>query len=62
MGLWYFGNIDRYEAEQVVKFDGDYLVRFSDSKGYYVLTTKWEGQAKHFVIRELEDEVRTSYK
>jgi len=40
----------------MVKQDGDYLVRFSEAKGY-VLTTKWEAQARHFVIQKLEDEV-----
>ena len=53
---WYYDLIPRADADRMVKLDGDYLVRFSDTKGY-VLTTKWEGQARHFVIQKLEDEV-----
>ena len=54
--MWYYDSLPRGDADRMVKNDGDYLVRFSDTKGY-VLTTKWEGQAKHFVIQKLEDEV-----
>lgn len=54
--LWYYDLLPRTDADRMVKQDGDYLVRFSDTKGY-VLTTKWEGQARHFVIQKLEDEV-----
>ena len=53
---WYYDPLPRADADRMVKLDGDYLVRFSDTKGY-VLTTKWEGQARHFVIQKLEDEV-----
>ena len=53
---WYYEPLPRADADRMVKQDGDYLVRFSETKGY-VLTTKWEGQPRHFVIQKLEDEV-----
>lgn len=57
---WYYDPLPRVDADRMVKLDGDYLVRFSDTKGY-VLTTKWEGQPRHFVIQKLEEEVLTHY-
>ena len=52
---WYFGDIDRRLAESKVKTEGDYLVRYSERQGKYVLTCKFKGASKHFVIQTFED-------
>ncbi|KAK3591467.1 hypothetical protein CHS0354_033465 [Potamilus streckersoni] len=48
---WYHGSISRQRAEQLVKKNGDFLVRDSISKpGDFVLTVCWKGVPLHFVI------------
>ena len=49
--LWYYGEVSRKDAEQLLRKDGDYLIRYSKDKGP-VLTMKWEGLAKHFYSSE----------
>ena len=55
--LWYHGEIPRDTALQLIKNDGDCLVRFSNTKDAHILTAKWEGQVKHFVIEKLDHQV-----
>jgi RIO-like serine/threonine protein kinase len=52
---WYFGVVDRRDAEKKCINDGDYLVRYSDRQNKYVLTVHWNGQGRHFVIQEVPD-------
>lgn len=56
---WYYGDIPREDTHQMVKADGDYLVRYSGNKKCYVATTKWEGVIKHFAIQK-SDEVQNA--
>uniref|UniRef100_A0A0K0E7C9 SH2 domain-containing protein n=1 Tax=Strongyloides stercoralis TaxID=6248 RepID=A0A0K0E7C9_STRER len=50
---WYHGLIRRIEAEDLLKNDGDFLVRDSiSSKGKYVLTVQWLLKPLHFQINE----------
>ena len=53
--LWYYGEVSRKDAEQLLRKDGDYLIRYSKDKGP-VLTMKWEGLAKHFIVQRTEDD------
>ena len=52
---WYFGTIDRKEAEMKCRQAGEYLVRFSVKQNKYVLTVHWNGNGRHFVIQEVPD-------
>ncbi len=52
---WYFGDIDRRLAENKCKVEGDYMVRYSERQRKYVLTCKYKGSAKHFVIQVFTD-------
>ena len=52
--LWYYGEVSRKDAEQLLRKDGDYLIRLSRDKGY-VLTMKWQGGPKHFVVQTTDD-------
>jgi hypothetical protein len=52
--LWYYGEVNRKDAEQLLRKDGDYLIRLSKEKGP-VLTMKWQGIAKHFVVQYTEE-------
>lgn len=52
---WYFGSIDRKEAESKCRSVGDFLVRFSDRQNKHVLTVHWNGTGRHFVIQEVPD-------
>ena len=51
----YYDDIPREDTHQMVKADGDYLIRFSGNKQCYVATTKWEGVIKHFAIQKKEE-------
>ena len=51
----YYGEIPCEDTHQMVKADGDYLIRFSGNKQCYVATTKWEGVIKHFAIQKKEE-------
>jgi tyrosine-protein kinase len=53
---WYHGTLDRTEALNMLKEqgnkDGTFLVRYSDRNGgMYVLTTIYSGQPFHFQIK-----------
>jgi hypothetical protein len=50
---WYHGAIKRVTAQELLRRDGDFLVRDSISKlGAYVLTARWRGQPLHFEINQ----------
>ena len=55
--LWYYGNISRSIAIQLLKVDGDFLLRYAENKKCFVLTTQWDGMDKHFIIRKIENQV-----
>ncbi|XP_074058029.1 SHC-transforming protein 3-like [Macrotis lagotis] len=57
---WYQGEMSRKEAEQLLKKDGDFLVRKStNNTGSYVLTGMHNGQIKHLLLVDPEGTVRT---
>ncbi|XP_036598224.1 SHC-transforming protein 3 [Trichosurus vulpecula] len=57
---WYQGEMSRKEAEQLLKKDGDFLVRKSTTNpGSYVLTGIHNGQVKHLLLVDPEGTVRT---
>ena len=48
---WFHGAIVREKAEEVIKFDGDFLVREStNSPGQYVLTGMKNGIFRHLLL------------
>lgn len=48
---WFHGIISRPEAEQLLKRDGDFLVRESKAKnGQYVLTGLQQSTTKHLLL------------
>ncbi|XP_039867091.1 tyrosine-protein kinase Fes/Fps isoform X3 [Simochromis diagramma] len=55
---WYHGAIPRLEVLQLLKNDGDFLVRKSQEKQGYVLSVQWEGSCKHFLIQNTENMYR----
>uniref|UniRef100_A0A3Q1HAY3 Tyrosine-protein kinase n=1 Tax=Anabas testudineus TaxID=64144 RepID=A0A3Q1HAY3_ANATE len=52
---WYHGAIPRLEVQQLLKNDGDFLVRKSQEKQGYVLSVQWEGLCKHFLIQNTDN-------
>ncbi|XP_060901572.1 tyrosine-protein kinase Fes/Fps [Labrus mixtus] len=52
---WYHGAIPRLEVQQLLKYDGDFLVRKSQEKQGYVLSVQWEGACKHFLIQNTDN-------
>ena len=52
--LWYYGEVSRKDAEQLLRKDGDYLIRLNRDR-VYVLTMKWKGVPKHFLVQTTED-------
>ncbi|XP_075397481.1 tyrosine-protein kinase Fer [Tenrec ecaudatus] len=49
---WYHGAIPRIEAQELLKQQGDFLVRESHGKpGEYVLSVYCDGQRRHFIIQ-----------
>ncbi|XP_072453372.1 tyrosine-protein kinase Fer isoform X7 [Notamacropus eugenii] len=49
---WYHGAIPRIEAQELLKQQGDFLVRESHGKpGEYVLSVFSDGQRRHFIIQ-----------
>ncbi|XP_053172628.1 tyrosine-protein kinase Fes/Fps [Scomber japonicus] len=52
---WYHGAIPRPEVQQLLKNDGDFLVRKSQEKQGYVLSVQWEGSCKHFLIQNTDN-------
>nr|CAG4649485.1 EOG090X098F [Scapholeberis mucronata]SVE93729.1 EOG090X098F [Scapholeberis mucronata] len=58
--IWFHGPISRKEAEDLLKQDGDFLVRESQgSPGQYVLTGMQSGHHKHLLLVDPEGVVRT---
>ncbi|XP_030620967.1 tyrosine-protein kinase Fes/Fps [Chanos chanos] len=51
---WYHGAIPRMEVMELLKNDGDFLVRESQGKQEYVLSVHWGGQCRHFLIQSSE--------
>ncbi|KAL7866795.1 hypothetical protein AOLI_G00146090 [Acnodon oligacanthus] len=51
---WYHGAIPRVEVQELLKNDGDFLVRQSQGKQEYVLSVHWGGQCRHFLIQNTE--------
>ncbi|XP_044059097.1 tyrosine-protein kinase Fes/Fps isoform X1 [Siniperca chuatsi] len=51
---WYHGAIPRLEVQQLLKNDGDFLVRKSQEKQGYVLSVQWDGSCKHFLIQNTD--------
>ncbi|XP_012645697.1 tyrosine-protein kinase Fer isoform X1 [Microcebus murinus] len=53
---WYHGAIPRIEAQELLKQQGDFLVRESHGKpGEYVLSVYSDGQRRHFIIQYLDN-------
>uniref|UniRef100_A0A8C9Y792 Tyrosine-protein kinase n=1 Tax=Sander lucioperca TaxID=283035 RepID=A0A8C9Y792_SANLU len=52
---WYHGAIPRPEVQQLLKNDGDFLVRKSQEKEGYVLSVQWERSCKHFLIQNTDN-------
>ncbi|KAI4900384.1 hypothetical protein NFI96_000677 [Prochilodus magdalenae] len=52
---WYHGAIPRVEVQELLKNDGDFLVRQSQGKQEYVLSVYWGGHCRHFLIQNTED-------
>ncbi|XP_059215360.1 tyrosine-protein kinase Fes/Fps isoform X2 [Centropristis striata] len=52
---WYHGAIPRPEVQQLLKHDGDFLVRKSQEKHGYVLSVQWGGSCKHFLIQNTDN-------
>uniref|UniRef100_A0A3Q3XEV1 Tyrosine-protein kinase n=1 Tax=Mola mola TaxID=94237 RepID=A0A3Q3XEV1_MOLML len=52
---WYHGAIPRLEVQQLLKNDGDFLVRKSQEKPSHVLSVKWDGACKHFLIQKTDN-------
>ncbi|XP_047197025.1 tyrosine-protein kinase Fes/Fps isoform X2 [Hippoglossus stenolepis] len=52
---WYHGAIPRLEVLQLLKTDGDFLVRKSQEKQGYVLSVQWDGSCKHFLIQTTDN-------
>lgn len=51
---WYHGAIPRLEVQQLLKSDGDFLVRKSQEKQGYVLSVQWDASCKHFLIQNTD--------
>ncbi|XP_026071971.1 tyrosine-protein kinase Fes/Fps-like isoform X3 [Carassius auratus] len=51
---WYHGAIPRPEVQELLKNDGDFLVRESQGKQEYVLSVHWGGQCRHFLIQSTD--------
>ncbi|KAH9509062.1 sporulation-specific csd4-like protein [Bulinus truncatus] len=57
---WYHKEISRKQAETLLEFDGDFLVRKSSSgPGQYVLSGKQAGAPRHLLLVDPEGIVRT---
>ncbi|XP_064356250.1 tyrosine-protein kinase Fer isoform X2 [Dromaius novaehollandiae] len=56
---WYHGAIPRIEAQELLKQQGDFLVRESHGKpGEYVLSVFSDGQRRHFIIQYADSQYR----
>lgn len=53
---WYHGALPRQETEELLKNEGDFIVRFkSDASGQYVLSCRSSDKLRHFPIVKQED-------
>ncbi|KAM6943509.1 tyrosine-protein kinase Fes/Fps [Xenentodon cancila] len=52
---WYHGAIPRLEVQELLRNDGDFLVRKSQEKHGYVLSVQWDGSCKHFLIQNIDN-------
>ncbi|KAM6979602.1 tyrosine-protein kinase Fes/Fps [Aplochiton taeniatus] len=52
---WYHGALPRTEVKELLKSDGDFLVRQSQNQHEYVLSVHWAGACKHFLIQKTDD-------
>lgn len=52
---WYHGAIPRLEVQQLLKDNGDFLVRKSQEKQGYVLSVQGDGDCKHFLIQNVDN-------
>ncbi|KAG7482369.1 tyrosine-protein kinase Fes Fps [Solea senegalensis] len=52
---WYHGAIPRLEVQQLLKSEGDFLLRKSQEKQGYVLSVQWGGSCKHFLIQNTDN-------
>ncbi|XP_075458137.1 tyrosine-protein kinase Fer isoform X2 [Ascaphus truei] len=56
---WYHGAIPRVEAQELLKLQGDFLVRESHGKpGEYVLSVFSDTQRRHFIIQFADNQYR----
>ncbi|KAJ7986180.1 hypothetical protein DPEC_G00348100 [Dallia pectoralis] len=51
---WYHGVIPRLEVQELLRNDGDFLVRQSQGKQEYVLSVHWAGSCRHFLIQSTD--------
>uniref|UniRef100_A0AAY5L6J4 Tyrosine-protein kinase n=1 Tax=Esox lucius TaxID=8010 RepID=A0AAY5L6J4_ESOLU len=51
---WYHGAIPRLEVQELLRNDGDFLVRQSQGKQEYVLSVHWAGSCRHFIIQNVD--------
>ncbi|BHF64355.1 SHC (Src y 2 domain containing) transforming protein [Sparganum proliferum] len=57
---WYLGRLSRQEAESLLQFDGDFLVRSSTQQpGQYVLSGMHSGKRRHLLLVNPDGQVRT---
>uniref|UniRef100_A0A8C7H4B2 Tyrosine-protein kinase n=1 Tax=Oncorhynchus kisutch TaxID=8019 RepID=A0A8C7H4B2_ONCKI len=55
---WYHGVIPRLEVQELLRCDGDFLVRQSQGKQEYVLSVHWAGSCRHFLIQSTDNMYR----
>ncbi|ELW68378.1 Tyrosine-protein kinase Fer [Tupaia chinensis] len=59
---WYHGAIPRIEAQELLRQQGDFLVRESHGKpGEYVLSVYSDGQRRHFIIQFVDVRLQCPY-
>ncbi|XP_066184200.1 tyrosine-protein kinase Fes/Fps isoform X3 [Sylvia atricapilla] len=56
--VWYHGAIPRSEVQELLTYNGDFLVRESQGKQEYVLSVLWDGQPRHFIIQAVNNMFR----
>uniref|UniRef100_A0A8C7CMP3 Tyrosine-protein kinase n=1 Tax=Oncorhynchus kisutch TaxID=8019 RepID=A0A8C7CMP3_ONCKI len=56
---WYHGVIPRLEVQELLRCDGDFLVRQSQGKQEYVLSVHWAGSCRHFLIQSTDVKLHT---
>ncbi|PIK39956.1 putative tyrosine-protein kinase, partial [Apostichopus japonicus] len=53
---WYHGALPRQETEELLKQEGDFIVRFkSDASGQYMLSCRSADKQRHFPIVKQDD-------